>query len=88
MRIEVTEHQAQIKQCPDCGQQVKGEYPPHVTQSAQYGPRLKAQASYLNNYHFIPLARTAELLGDFYGQVPSEGTIIAANDTRTDRAKP
>jgi transposase len=79
VRIEVTEHQVEIKHCPGCGQQVKGVFPQDVTQSTQYGPRLKAQASYLNNYHFIPLARTEELLSDFYGQSPSEAVIIEAN---------
>lgn len=79
VRLEVTEHQTEIKQCPDCGQQVQGEFPPHVSQPAQYGPRLKAQASYLNTYHFLPLARTAEVLTDFYGQSPSEAVVIAAN---------
>ncbi len=74
VRLEVTEHQAEVKQCPGCGQQVKGAFPAHITQSTQYGPRLKAQASYLNNYHFIPLERTEELLTDFYGQSPSEAS--------------
>jgi transposase len=77
--LEVTEHQAEIKQCPDCGQQVKGIFPAHVTQPTQYGPRLKAQASYLNIYHFVPLDRTAELLTDFYGQSPCQGSVMAAN---------
>ena len=77
--IEVTEHQAEFKQCPGCGVQVKGTFPAHVTQPTQYGLRLKAQASYLNSYHFIPLARTTELLTDFYGQAPSEAVVIAAN---------
>ncbi len=58
---------------------MKGEYPAHVSQAVQYGSRPKAQASYLNNYHFIPLARTEELLTDFYGQSPSEAVIIEAN---------
>jgi transposase len=88
IRIEVTEHQAEIKQCPGCGQQVKGTFPAHITQPTQYGPRLKAQASYLNNYHFIPLARTAELLTDFYGQSPTEPAVIEANHQLVGQIKP
>ncbi len=79
IRLEVTEHQAEVKQCPGCGQQVKGMFPTYITQPTQYGPRLKAQASYLNNYHFIPLERTEELLTDFYGHSPSEPAVLAAN---------
>jgi transposase len=79
VRLEVTEHQAEIKRCPGCDQDVKGTFPADVTQPTQYGSRVKAQAIYLNNYHFIPLARTVELLRDFYGQAPSEAVIITAN---------
>jgi transposase len=87
VRIEVTEHQAEVKHCPGCGQDVKGGFPADVTQPTQYGPRVKAQASYLNNYHFIPLARTEELLSDFYGQSPSEAVIIAANQQVVEQTK-
>jgi transposase len=86
--LEVTEHQAEIKQCPGCGQQVKGAFPADVPQPTQYGPRLKAQASYLNVYHFIPLARTEELLTDFYGQAPAEAVVIQANDYLAEQVKP
>lgn len=88
VRIEVTEHQAEVKTCPGCGQQVKGDFPSDATQPVQYGPRLKAQASYLNNYQFIPLARTCELLGDFYGHTPSEAFVLDANATLVDQAEP
>ena len=79
LRLEVTEHQAEKKTCPTCQTQVKATFPEHVTQPTQYGPQLKAQASYLNTYHFIPLARTVELLTDFYGQAPSEAAILTTN---------
>ena len=77
--IEVTEHQAEVKQCPGCGVRVQAAFPAGVSQPTQYGLRLKAQACYLHNYQLIPLARTTELLTDFYGQAPSEAVIIAAN---------
>jgi len=88
VRLEVTEHQAEIKHCPGCGQRVKGAFPTDVTQPTQYGPRLKAYASYLNNYHYIPLARTEELLTDFYGQAPSEPVVIAANQHLAQQVEP
>lgn len=88
VRLEVTEHQAEVKQCPSCGEPVKGVFPAHVTQPTQYGPRLKAQASYLNTSHFIPLARTAEVLTDFYGQGPSEAVVLEANQHLVEQTQP
>ncbi len=81
IQLEVTEHQVEIKCCPDCGQMVKGQFPAGVTQPVQYGARLKAQAVYLNTYQLLPLARICQLIGDFYGHVPSEALILSANDT-------
>lgn len=80
VRVEVTEHRIEIKHCPGCGQEAKGVFPASVTQPTQYGTRLQTQAVYLNSYQFILLARTAELLTDFYGQAPSEAVIMAATD--------
>ena len=78
VRMEVTEHQAVIKCCPGCGNQVKGQFPNVVSQAVQYGTRLQAQMVYLNNYQLLPLARTCEILEAVYGQRPSQAAVLAA----------
>jgi transposase len=88
VHIEVTEHRADIKVCPQCGERVKAKFPSDVTQPIQYGLRIKAQAAYLNTYQLIPLARTCELLGDFYGHTPAEALILDANAAVVDQIEP
>jgi transposase len=73
--LEVTEHQAEIKQCPQCGHTNKASFPSDVNAPVQYGPRVKATASYLREYQLLPFARTCELLQDMFCFSLSEGTL-------------
>lgn len=80
IKVEVTEHKAEIKKCPRCGHLNKGTFPEDVTAPAQYGLRLKGIWVYLKDYQLMPYKRTRELLRDIFGCDPSEGTLVNAAD--------
>lgn len=80
VQLEVTEHQAEIKTCPLCGERNEAEFPSEVTQETQYGVRVRVQMAYFNVYHFIPMERTAELMEDLYQQPVSAGTVAATSE--------
>ena len=78
VQMEVTEHQAEIKACPHCGKENRAAFPEGVNQPVQYGPEVKAQMVYFNQYQMLPLERTAEVFGTLYGHSISEGVIVGA----------
>jgi transposase len=75
LKIHVTEHQAEIKRCSCCGKITIADFPDGLVQEAQYGARIKAFLTYMNQYHFLPYDRSEQLMKDVFNQVISEGTI-------------
>lgn len=78
IKLEVTEHNAEIKRCHHCGHLNKGAFPEHVKAPAQYGLRLRGIWVYLKDYQLMPYNRTRELLRDIFGCDAGEGTFVNA----------
>lgn len=79
IKIEITEHQAEIKECLFCGHENKGKFPEGVDQPVQYGENIRKLAVYLNQRQFIPYNRTTEIIEDLCGHSISEGTLWNTN---------
>lgn len=88
VRVEVTEHRAEVRECPKCGHRNKAEFPQDVTQPTQYGPCIKAHAAYYNAYHFIPLQRTSEIFADLYDHRVSEGVVLRSSVVMANCVRP
>lgn len=72
--LRVVEHQLEHRRC-GCGRTTMADVPAGVGAPAQYGPGVRALATYLLPAQYLPLARTAELLSEVLGAPVSEGSL-------------
>jgi len=79
IKVEVFEHQAESKICPNCGCLNKATFPKEVAYPVQYGTRLKSVATYLNQYQLVPFDRLREIFVDLFSHRISQGTLIDIN---------
>lgn len=74
--VQYIAHRLFSYHCPDCHTTTNGEFPRHITQKIQYGPRLTACVAYLSVYQLIPVKRLTQILSDLHGCSISPGTVI------------
>ena len=74
LSMRTVAHQ-QMRSVCTCGVVHLAAWPEGVNAPAQYGASIKAMAVHLNQYHLIPLARTASLMQDLYGTQLSQASI-------------
>jgi transposase len=78
IKVEVFEHQAERKICPNCGCPNKATFPKEVVYPVQYGTCLKSVAAYLNQYQLV-FDRLSETFVDLFSHHLSQSTLIDIN---------
>lgn len=74
--LTVTEHLLEHRRC-GCGRTTMAAAPAGVGAPAQYGPGVRGLGTYLLAGQHLPLARTAELLGEVLHAPVSEGSLAS-----------
>lgn len=65
-KIEVTEHQAEVKYCECCNKTITAAFPAGVLAPVQYGEVIRSWSVYYQYQHFIPEDRLQQLFSDLY----------------------
>lgn len=87
-KIEVTEHQAEIKYCACCNKTVTGIFPSEVRAPVQYGEVIRSWNVYYQYQHFIPEDRLQQLFSDLYGIQLATATLAGFNRIAFDALAP
>jgi transposase len=87
-KLEVIEFKAEIKICPNCGRQIKAEFPDLVNAPVQYGERFRALLVYLQNQQLIPANRIAQMMADLFNAPVCEATILDASKRSYENLEP
>lgn len=77
-KISITEHQAEIKTCDNCGTTNIAQIPSWIISKTQYGPEAKSLMVYLSQYQLLPYYRIRVLLKTIYNHLISAGTVYNA----------
>jgi transposase len=85
LKVEVTEHRAEMKACEGCGEVSVADFPKGITHKVQYGERLKAYAVYIKNYGLLSYERAAELFEDLFSVPLSAGTLVRVDRVCAER---
>ncbi|HTR12968.1 MAG TPA: hypothetical protein VMI72_06860 [Roseiarcus sp.] len=67
----------------------KAEFPESVSSPAQYGPRVRAAAVYLNVQQLIPEDRVAQAMADLFGAARlCPDSVVAGGERKADPLEP
>jgi transposase len=87
-KIEITEHQAEVKYCTCCNKPVTAAFPSGVRAPVQYGKVIRSWSVYYQYQHVIPEDRLQQLFSDLYGIQLAIATLTKYNRIAFDALAP
>lgn len=87
-KVEVTEHQAEVKYCSHCEKRVSAQFPANVRAPVQYGEVVRGWAVYYQHQQFIPEDRLQQLFSDMYNLQLATATLTGYSQIAFDVLAP
>ena len=88
LKLECTEHRAEIKECPCCERISTAAFPADIKAPVQYGRNFRTLLTYLYDAQEGASLRTSELCEEMFGYAVSEGTLQSARQEHYDALEP
>lgn len=87
-KILVTEHRVVTLCCPRCAATTRAKFPANLRSQTQYGPRIRAAATYFSVQHFIPEDRLQQCFADVFGMSVSTASLARFNAEAAEKLTP
>lgn len=88
LKLECTEHRAEVKECPGCHRTVVAAFPADVKAPVQYGKNFRALLAYLYDAQEGASLRIRQMCAEMFGYAVSEATLQAARQEQHDALEP
>jgi len=86
--LECTEHRAEIKECPACGDRCTAAFPADVKAPVQYGKNFRALLAYHYDAQEGTSRRIREMAAEMFGYAVSEATLQSARQEQYEALAP
>jgi transposase len=88
LKLECTEHRAEIKECPCCERTSTAPFPADINAPVQYGKNFRSLLTYLYDAQEGASLRIGEMCEEMFGYAVSEATLQSARQEVHQALKP
>jgi transposase len=88
LKLECTEHRAEIKECPCCHKRVTAPFPDEVKAPVQYGRNFRSLLAYFYDAQLGASLRIRQMCEEMFGYAVSEGTLQSARQEQYQALEP